>query len=533
VITTGGHDELEAPMTEHEREIDRRAERARDIALFRYALIRQAADPALSSKQRGALVRQLAAAEHRGPFGRPVRYSRESLDRWIRAWRAGGFEALQPTARHAEPRTDPAVLELAAALKREVPARTAAQVAAILAAHAGDAAVVPSARTLQRHFARLELNTRPDGRPPRSFGRFEAEASNDRWTGDALHGPVIAGRKTYLFAFIDDHSRALVGYRWGHSEDTVRLEAALRAGLAARGIPKVVYVDNGSAFVSSQLLRALASLGIALTHSKPGQPAGRGKIERFFRTVREQFLVELGVDGVRRAVADLDQLKELFAAWVETVYHRREHSETGQPPLARFLAGFPDGAAPTPATTAQLHEAFLWSARRTVTKTATISLSGNSYEVDAALVGRRVEVVFDPFDLTRLEVRYQGRPMGTAIPHRIGTHVHPDAHPDTAPAPAPATGIDYLALVAAQHREQNAQRINYTDLPAGHCRTTDSDTADDAASGTASDAADAALEAELAGFAALHEARRDDELLGQLDLTDVLDHMGDDEQETA
>ena len=506
-------------MTEHEREIDRRAERARDIALFRYALIRQAADPALTTKQRGLLVRALAASEHRGPFGRPVRYSRESLDRWIRAWRGGGFEALQPTARNLEPRTDPAVLELAAALKREVPARTAAQVAAVLRAHAGPNSPTPSARTLQRYFARLELNTRPDGRPPRSFGRFEAEASNDRWTGDALHGPVVAGRKTYLFAFIDDHSRALVGYRWGHSEDTVRLEAALRAGLAARGIPKVVYVDNGSAFVSGQLLRALASLGITLTHSKPGQPAGRGKIERFFRTVREQFLVELGVVGVSRAIGDLTQLNELFAAWVETVYHQREHSETGQAPLARFLTGFPDGGAPALPTPAQLHEAFLWSARRTVTKTATISLSGNSYEVDAALVGRRVEVVFDPFDLTQLQVRYQGRPMGTAVPHRIGRHVHPDAHPATAPAPAPATGIDYLALVAAQHREQNAQRINYTDLPAGKSQT--DRTADPA------DAVDVALEKELASFAALRG-----QLPGQLDLTELTDTLSD-EQGTA
>jgi putative transposase len=382
---------------------------------------------------------------------------------------------------------------------------------------------MPSARTLQRHFARLELHTRPNGRAPRSFGRFEAEASNDRWTGDALHGPTIGGRKTYLFAFIDDHSRALVGYRWGHSEDTVRLEAALRAGLAARGVPKVVYVDNGSAFVSGQLLRALASLGIQLTHSKPGQPAGRGKIERFFRTVREQFLVELRVDGVSRAVSDLAQLNELFAAWVETVYHRREHSETGQPPLARFLAGFADVGAPALPTPAQLHEAFLWSQRRTVTKTSTISLSGNSYEVDAALVGRRVEVVFDPFDLTRLEVRYQGRPMGAAIPHRIGRHVHPDAHPETAPAAAPATGIDYLALVAAQHRQQNAQRINYHDLPVDDSLAEHSDT----------DTADAALEADLASFAAALQAHRDAQLPGQLDLTDVLNNAGDDEQETA
>ena len=259
-------------------------------------------------------------------------------------------------------------------------------------------------------------------------------------------------------------------------------------------------------------------MGITLTHSKPGQPAGRGKIERFFRTVREQFLVELraqGVTGATDAITDLAQLNELFAAWVETIYHRRVHSETGQAPLARFLAGFPDGGAPALPTPAQLHEAFLWSQRRTVTKTATLSLSGNSYEVDAALVGRRVEVVFDPFDLTQLQVRYQGRPMGTAVPHRIGTHVHPDAHPETAPAPAPATGIDYLALVAAQHREQVAARINYTDLPASDSRPERSDSADTAT-------LNAALEAELASFAALHQAHRDAQLPGQLDLTDAL-----------
>ena len=190
----------------------RRAERARDVALFRYVLIRQAADASLSTRQRGVLVRRLVADEHTGPAGQRVRVSRSSVDRWIKAWRTGGFDALLPSARHAEARTPAAVLELAAALKREVPARTAAQVAAILTEHG--TRVVPSARTLQRHFARHELNTRPDGTTPRAFGRFEAAAPNERWTGDALHGTVIAGRKTYLMAFMDDHSRALVGYRW-------------------------------------------------------------------------------------------------------------------------------------------------------------------------------------------------------------------------------------------------------------------------------------------------------------------------------
>ena len=229
------------------------AEWARDVGLFRYALIREAADPGLSHAQRGQLVRGLAEVEHVGPDGRRVRVSRVTLDRWIRTWRAGGFDALVPGPRGAVPRTDAAVLELAVALKRENPARTAAQVAAILAANGGPA---PSARTLQRHFARLELTTRPDGRAPKAFGRFEAEHPNERWTGDALHGPKIGGRKVYLFAFLDDHSRTLTGYKWGHGEDTLRLSGALRAGLVNRGIPATAYVDYADVLVMPTLSRS-------------------------------------------------------------------------------------------------------------------------------------------------------------------------------------------------------------------------------------------------------------------------------------
>ena len=132
-----------------------------------------------------------------------MQVSRKSLDRWIRAWRAGGFEALCPQPRNALPRTDAEVLELAAALKKENPQRTAAQVRRILAARGGP---MPSERTLQRHFVREEINTALVGKV---HGRFEAEAPNLLWIGDVLHGPRLAGRKTYLFAFIDDHPRLI------------------------------------------------------------------------------------------------------------------------------------------------------------------------------------------------------------------------------------------------------------------------------------------------------------------------------------
>ena len=436
-------------------EQSRRRERAEQVAYWRYQLIRDAADPALSSRARGRLVRSLANTVHKGPFGHEVRVSRQSLDRWIRTWRQGGFTALVPPQRQVTPRTAPEVLDLAAALKRENPDRTAAQVVRILRAHSGWA---PSERTLLRHFERLELRTRPDGQPPTVFGRFEAASPHDRWVGDALHGPKIAGRKTYLFCFLDDHSRAVMGARWGYFEDTIRLAAAFRLGLAARGVPKSIHVDNGSAFTDAALKRAAAKLGIRIIHTIPYRPEGKGKIERFFETVRGQFLVEIG-DGAK--VADLQELNRLFMAWVETVYHRRVHEGTGQTPLDRWLAGAPF-AQPSPA---QLAEAFLWSVNRQVRKTATVSLFGNAYEVDPFLAGRTVELVFDPFDLTRIEVHHNGKPMGLATPQVIGRHAHPKARTEQPPPPAaPPTGIDYLRLVEADHHAADARRINFDAL---------------------------------------------------------------------
>jgi len=445
-------------MSKAEEEEQARLERARAAGLFRYMLIREAADPALSSRQRGKMVREIAAREHTGPSGRPVRVTRWTLDVWIRRWRQGGFDALVPSPRQSQPRTPPEVMELAVALKKENPARTPAQVQRILRAQGGWA---PDETTIRRMFTRTGLTALTRAADAPAFGRFEAARPNEIWTGDALHAIRVQGRKTYLFAFIDDHSRAVMAARFGFAEDTIRLAAALRPALGSRGIPEHAYVDNGSAFVDAWLLRACAKLGIKLVHSQPGRPEGRGKIERFFRTVRDQFLVELTEERAAR-IPDLAELNKLFTAWVETVYHVREHSETGQPPLARWEAG---GPFPVPAGPA-LAEAFRWSEWRTVTRTATVSMHGNRYQVDPALTGRRVELVFDPFDLTVLSVRSGGRDAGVATPHHITRHAHPKARPEPLPGDdiPRATGIDYLALLGEQHDRQDAGPVNYAAL---------------------------------------------------------------------
>jgi putative transposase len=237
----------------------------REVALFRYGLIREAADPELSATDRGRLVRELAPKEHRGPDGEWTTVGRSTLGRWIAAYRAGGFDALIPAERRRQLVCDVELLDLAVRLKRENPRRTATHIVELIVTElVGRDRQVPSERTVQRHFARLGLNVRPDGSAPEAFGRFEAAAVNDLWVGDVAHGPTVGGRKALLFAFMDDHSRLIVGHRWGRHEDVLRLEAALRRGPASRGVPKRIYVDYAEVRVMPTSTETPCSAGVTV-----------------------------------------------------------------------------------------------------------------------------------------------------------------------------------------------------------------------------------------------------------------------------
>src|SRR6266700_2326775 len=276
-------------------------------ALFRYGLVREAASERLSPRERGQLVRALAGRPVEHPSGELRAPARTTLDDWIRAYRRGGFEALKPAPRCPGPRTPPPLLEQAAALH-------------------GEAA--PSARTIERSLRAQGLSrARLEGRE-RAYGRFEADAPNELWVADVLHGPLLKGRRAYLFCVLDDHSRFVVGARFQWAETTLALEGVLRTAFLALGLPDSLYADNGSPFASKQLQRICALLAIRLVHSAPGRPQGRGKLERVFRSVRDHFLVELA----GRELASLDELNSLFRAWLQQAYHVRVHGETKQTP---------------------------------------------------------------------------------------------------------------------------------------------------------------------------------------------------------
>ena len=213
----------------------------------------------------------------------------------------------------------------------------------------------------------------------------------------------------------------------------MRAAAALRAGIAARGLPEAIYLDNGSGFVSGSLLRACAVLGVRLIHSRPGRPQGRGKIERVFRTVREQFLVEVDPGHGRRPGPIEPAVRGVGRNRLPPRHPLRDRPQPSRSPRRRPAAAIPDPGL--------LREAFLWSETRTVTKTATVSMHANLYEVDAALVGRKVELVFDPFDLAVIEVRWNNRPMGDrGARHASAATPIPQPAPKHPPRPQRAPG---------------------------------------------------------------------------------------------
>ncbi len=434
------------------------------IALHRWAVIAEAAGGNLTARERGAVVRQIAARTHTHPDGSARRYARGTIDRWLRAWRAGGLAALQPSPRAGTGtvRAHPELFAEAAALRLELPGRSAAQIASILYHRHG---IRVHERTIRGQLRRAGLHREALAAEPKTYGRYEAARPNERWISDVLVGPWVpyprreGSVRARLFLIVDDHSRLLVDGRFYGQENARACQDLLRRAVTRRGLPEVFYCDNGAPFSNAWLARTCAVLGIRLVHSRPYSPEGRGKQERLNRYIREAFLAE----ATHHGIDSIEALNDLFAAWAERVANRRAHAGTGQAPIDRVEAGGP----PRQAGPGLLREAFRWSVTRKVTRTATVPLEGNSYAVDPALTGRRVELRYDPEDLTRVDIYLDGRPAGTATPFITRRHVHRAVPQAARPEPAP-TGVDYLGLVASAHDEEagTGAKIDFTRLGA-------------------------------------------------------------------
>ena len=329
-------------MTAADRQAAAARQRRHTIALWRWALTEPAMDPALTSRQRGAVVRDLASREHQDPDGRKV--TGVAADDRPVGRRAPRRRVRGPGARHrGSARRAPANGDRGAGSRAEDGEP---------GPHRGAGPPDPGrpglgrcrrVRTIQRWLEARELTTRPGGQPPEAFGRFQADdGERDLDRGPDERAAGRPGQPSFLAGIIDDRSRFLTGARFVRRPDAVRFAGVLRAAVAAHGVPRSLYADNGSAFTDSSLERACAVLGIRLTHSQPGRPMGRGKIERVFETIQQQFLAEVTGDDAHPAAAPGQQpgraQRPARPPGSAPSTTPGSHSETGEAPQAR-LAG--------------------------------------------------------------------------------------------------------------------------------------------------------------------------------------------------
>ncbi len=386
------------------------------IALFRYGLI---ADLLHLPDGKNGLYKKLAEKaerEYEIPGTLRRRVAAETMRDWLGQYRKGGFDALLPRTRRDDGQA------------RAIPQNIADQLllwkdeqrdltVPLLIAKAKSEGLLPEGlelapatvhRLLSRHGLMKKKPDEPVGNDRR---RFAFDKAAELWMSDVMHGPSVRveGRKkskTYLHALLDDATRLVPYSAFALSENTAAFLPVLEQGIRRRGLCKRLYVDNGAAYRSHHLSLVCAKLGVTLIHARPYLPQGKGKIERFFRTVRMQLLPVLGDADLQST----DALNRRLWSWIEGEYHQAPHKGLdGETPADRWARSSDE----VKMMGAELSDLFLFEQRRRVQKDRTVSLYGVVYEVDAALVGEAVTLRFDP---TRL-----GRPV--QVWHR-GRHVH-------------------------------------------------------------------------------------------------------------
>ena len=259
---------------------------------------------------------------------------------------------------------------------------------------------------------------------------FEAPGVNDLWIVDFSPGPFLALHPktvgTHLCVIIDDHSRLIPFAAYDLAANTQALLACLKEALRRRGLPRKLYTDNGGPFVNDHLKIVCANLGIRLIHSKPGQPWSRGKVERMFQTLQQDFEAGLRLPG--QGAGSLEELNGKLARWLQEIYHSRKHDSIGESPQERFARGLPLLRHLDPQL--DLDRLFYTRIDRVVRKDGTVRIDNVLYEVNLALRGLRIQLELDPWLLDPIWVRYKGADFGRArkVDHHLNSQLEGGIH---------------------------------------------------------------------------------------------------------
>ena len=368
------------------------------IALKRFEIISPVlAEPARAQNE---YFRQQAKREHNFPRYGLRKVSVSTMKTWLKKYRKKGFDSLKPKSRSdgGRPRRlDEQTLKVIDVKCKAYPHLSPQKLYEELRDQGLLGQPPVHYNTLLRVAKAqgwLAAKQRTDARKA-----YEVDNVNDLWICDFMHGPQIRSHnrslKAILCAIIDDHSRIVVGNAFSASETISALTLVLKEAFLAYGIPKRLYVDNGPSFSSDLLYKSCAMAGISLIHSKPYDSPSRGKVERFFRTVRERFL-----SGIQEGIT-LDELNQAFWLWLQEDYHHKLHNGIGDKPIDRYNASL-SRIELRRLSKAELDEIFLIRHERVVNNDATLSFKGSLYEVPPAYIRQKIELrhpVDDPQEL--------------------------------------------------------------------------------------------------------------------------------------
>lgn len=390
---------------------------AEAMAQFRLAVIGSIVGRDFDHGELRAEIRALSERRWRPPGSDVSRaYSMPTIERWYYGYREHGIAALFPKRRSDQGRgrqlSEPQ-RELVLAIRREHPSVGSPTVLDTLVREGVLEAGQLDASTLNRVYAQHGLRKRrrqAATAPERERRRWQAEAPGVLWHADVCHGPDLVahdGARTpvRIHAILDDASRYVVALEVCDREREVDMLGLFARAIDRVGAPERIYLDNGATYRGDGLATVCARLSVALLHAKPYDPEARGKMERFWRTLREQCL-----DYVGRAASHHD-IAVRINAWLDQRYHTSPHASLmGKSPLTAWETAERRVRRPTPA---QMRDAFAIRERRRVRKDGTLDVDGVVYELDAGfLAGRKVSLVrsLPPLDVEhRPRVENEGR----------------------------------------------------------------------------------------------------------------------------
>lgn len=385
------------------------------VALFRFSIIGSLINGELAHGDIKRKIKELSRRVYNIPYSNRRHVGKGTIEEWLYLYRKNGYDGLKPKSRsdRGMARFIPnEILQKIATAKQNNPRRPVALICWDLYRQKQiDNPNIPLS-TIYRYLQSKNLKSNTAQMQQK---RYVSKYSNEMWQSDVMHGPWIPhqpnekSKKTYLIAVIDDASRLIVGAGFYPTEKLISLKKVLKSAIYTYGIPSKLYVDNGKIYKSQDLEVACAKINIHLIYATPYQPRGKGKIERFFRRVREQFLT-----GIQN-IASLKELNEAFGAWLSDCYNRHPHMGIdGNKPIDQFLKLAPHiRRLPIDIP---IEELFYHQENRIVGKDSTFRVWNYLYEAPEHLIGKKIDVYYDNDDMDRVIIKYQGKSEGICKP---------------------------------------------------------------------------------------------------------------------